>query len=191
MITVSVPCPCGATLLLHHTTCPSCKTPVSPELREALEERLESSHPDYREAKERVRRTAMALLVLAILHAVIGLFLYAVSTRSDLVPAHRLESQGEVFTLAANLAVGAVFFACYRAAARAPLAALSAALAFWVAVRLAIIVSAPAELLLSFTSFSGITTLFVRIVVLVALARGVLGALRLRALVAEVKRDPA
>jgi hypothetical protein len=177
---VSVPCPCGAAIRLQRATCPSCGAPVSPELREALEVRFEASHAEYREAKEQVRRSSAVLLVLALLHLGFGVLMFLVARSGELVPPTPEEASASLFSLVGDGIVGGALLACYLVARRAPAAGLSAALAVWLGVRLVSFAVAPASLLLSFLSATGIAALLGKVVVVVLLARGLMAARTLR-----------
>jgi hypothetical protein len=186
---ISVPCPCGAELLLGHAACPSCRAAIPPELKEALEQRLEGSYAEYREAKREVARASILLLVFGLLHLVVGL-------PGSLLAAGSVQaSGGDVLlgqlSLVADGAIGVAFLACWHAARRAPVAATTAALAIWTVVRLALFLVAPAELLLSFLSAGGIAILIGKVAVFVLLARAVLAARRLRALQEGIARGGA
>jgi hypothetical protein len=171
---ISVPCPCGAQLFFRHRACPSCGAPVSPALREALEARLESSHAEYREARDDVRRASTLLLVLGLLHLAMAGLLWLIASSYD--------RAGVV----ANGLIGVALLGCQRAARRAPVAATAAGLSTFVLVRLALFLLAPAEILLSFLSLVGILTTMAKIAVLFVLARGVLSALRFRRIEAQL-----
>jgi hypothetical protein len=154
--TVSVPCSCGGKLYPRHDACPSCGAPVSPEARTALEARLEGTHPNYREAKTQVRRSATLLLVLGLLHLAFGFFSYD------------------------NALVGLALLGCWHMAMRAPLAAMTTGLAIWTLVNLSLFLIHPASFVLSFLSPALLGILFGKLAVCLLLVRATWVARRLR-----------
>jgi hypothetical protein len=174
--TVSVPCRCGENLLLRHAVCPSCRTAVPITLREALEERLASSHAEYGEARREVRRASIAALVLGLLHVAACAFVLLLTARSGALREADDEVLVALLPIVAKGAMGIVLLGCYRAARRAPFAAMTTALAIWTAHFLV----APGEILLSFVSAAGVLSLMARVAALVVLIRGALAAWRLR-----------
>jgi hypothetical protein len=186
-IPITVPCPCGAPLSLGHTACPSCRTPISPALRDALDARLESAHADYREARQAVSRAAILLLVLGILHLLAVPVLALLASSAAPSPGPGVDAPVALL-LASNGAVGLALLACWRAAKRAPLTAMTVALGTWFVVRLALVLLAPAAVLLSFASAGGILTLLAKAAVFLVLGRGFLGARRLRSIQESLAR---
>jgi hypothetical protein len=160
---VSVPCSCGAKLFPRHAACPACGTVVAPATRAALEARLEGTHPEYRDTKRTVRRVANALLVVGLLHVVAGVGLGMAGSGFD-----------------ENVLIGLALAGCWRMAKRAPIAAMTAGLAIWVLLHVSALLLAPRDLLLAFTSASGVILLFEKLAVFAALIGAARAARRLR-----------
>ena len=188
---ISVPCRCGATLLLGYAACPSCQTKVSPELREALDTRLESAHSEYREAKRELDHASAILLVLGLLHVVVGALVLFLAGGFDSTSATGEAARGALVSPVANGVIGVALFGCYYAARRAPTAAMTAALATWALARLVLCLVAPAEILLSFLSAMGIGILLAKVAVFIVLVQGVQAGRRLRLIREGVTLDSA
>ena len=179
---VTVPCAkCNVPVGIKDDVCPSCRAPVSRQLRAALEARLDASDEDYRDAKLTARRaSAVPLVVGAVCLTIAGVLLYA-----DL--ATDLGGQGLASTTVATCigaaVLGLLLIACFVWTRRAPVAGLGAALAIWlVAIALAVGASPLQWLVHSFASLRGVLQLFATIVGLFILARGLAAALRVRRL---------
>ncbi len=147
------------------------------ELREAIEASLEAAHSEYREANQRVRRSATVLLMVALLYLSFGLLLYLVSAGDEFTPLTELESRQRIGALVDNTLVGSALLGSYFATRRAPLPAFVAALGVWMAQVLAFSL-APSTLLLAFLSASGVALLMAKIVVFVLLVLGAVAAHR-------------
>lgn len=182
MLDVSVPCgSCSAPIRFRDRVCPACGARVSPDLRSALEARLEASSADFRELKENVGSASLVLLILALLHLGLGVLVFIVERRADLMPAEHGTDEALV-SLIGNSTIGVAMLACYGGSRRAPVAALTAALVVWIGVNVIAWIGSPQSFLYAFLSLSGVASLFAKLVVLILLLRGLRSAYRVRAL---------
>jgi hypothetical protein len=171
MAVVSVPCPaCRAALRLGDDACSSCGTPATAGLRDALSSRLEAMDADYRDARERMRRTGSVILVVALLYLAVAAFSLSMNLRTSDGAASGIAT----VVLGSRLAVGLTLFACYLVARSVPTAGIAAALAFWLGAQVVLGATSPESLLPSFLSASGVATSFAKIVFAVLLLRGLL-----------------
>lgn len=132
----------------------------------------------FRELKQKGRSASTIVLMLACLHLGMGLVLYFVRRQSDLVPTDASTAE-DVAVLIANVAIGFTMLACFAWSKRAPLAALTAALGGWLGVHALAAATSPLTLL---------GGLFVKILVFVLLARGMLAAAQAAALKRKIVR---
>ena len=189
MIQVSVPCPCGADIAFRDAACPACKTPVSRALRDDLEARLEHAYREYGEAKQNVRRVAMAMIVLGALHVVVALLIYYLLVADPVLAP--VDSLADAAPLLPNGVLGLLLIACAAWSRRSPNAAFVVALVLWLVTQALVYMALPAQFFLSFLSATGITGLFAKVIVVVMLVRGLLAARRVDAIRADVVRGAA
>ncbi|MDI1480941.1 hypothetical protein [Polyangium sp. y55x31] len=185
MIHVSVPCQCGADISFASAACPGCKSPVSRALRDDLDARLEYAHTEYGEARQRLRRSTMALFVLGAIYVVIALFLiYALGSE----PAASIDSLVVTLPFLSNGVIGLMFIACAAWSRRSPTAAFSVALGIWLVTQTLMYVTLPALFLMAFLSAGGIAGLFAKVVLLFFLSRALFAARRVDEIRTEVAR---
>ena len=191
MIDVSVPCQCGADISFGHTACPSCKAPVTRALRDDLEARLEHTHTEYAEAKQKMSRSATALFVLGAIYVVLALMLYHFFWGAPVGTSLDADAMVAGLPLLSNGFLGLLFIACAASARRWPNAAFTVALAIWFVTQILVYVAQPAPFFTAFLSANGIGGHFAKVVVLVLLVRALLAARRVDAIRAEMARGPS
>lgn len=167
---VSVPCAhCAKPIVFRDTQCPACGARVPPNLRRALEDRLEASDADFRALKDSIRSASMVVILLGLLYVGWGVVLYLLMMAAD--PGRVGRPPGATAGVVVDLVIGAGMFVCAAWCRKAPSKALVTALAIWVGVQLAAAVVFP------LTLFSG---WLVKIIALVLLPRGIYAAFKAR-----------
>lgn len=176
-MTVSIPCAsCSQQIRFGKRACSACGRSISSEEATALESRFEAMHSDFRDAKAVVFRGLTAALVAGLLTiAIAGLRVFLTSTASD--PDVEPSS---VTPAIADLLLGLSLVACWFGRGRSPALTSITALLIWFAALATPFVASPALALLGIASPSGVALTLARVAVLVALARGVPAALRMR-----------
>jgi hypothetical protein len=180
---VSVPCPsCRAPILIGQRVCSACERAVERALLDALLERFEAADEDYRDAREQARRASIVMLVVALFQIAIGGVWFVLDQTAGESAAPT--TLGAVAFIR-PLVVGAALLGCFVWTIRAPVAGLGVGLALWLGVELLVIGLAPALLLISFLSATGVAILLAKIVAVGLLTRGLLAALSARAMLAR------
>ena len=202
---VTVPCGvCPGVIALGATTCPGCGRPVTDQDRAVLQVRLEGADFAAHERGRRVREGSKWIGALAILFAVSGPILFAMSqTQADQALAHLKDFNddeqlqpidGKTYTagelraavarepyqvLVTSLVVAGLMGVLWFWARRAPLPAIACALALFVVVQVVSAVLDPSSI------YKGI---IVKLLALAALGKGLKAALAARA---AMQRQPA
>jgi len=190
MLDVNVPCgSCSAPIRFRDRVCPACGARVSPDLRSALEARLEASSADFRELKEHVGSASLVLLIVGLLHLGIGALIFIVERRADMVPAEHGADEA-LASLIGSCTIGVAMLACYGGSRRAPVAAMTAALVIWIGVNVVAWIESPQSFLYAFLSLAGVASLFAKLVVLILLLRGLRSAYRVRSLERRLASPP-
>ena len=154
---VSVPCEkCGDAIRFGQVTCPGCRSPVSRDLRRALEERLEASSSDFRSMRNRVREVGILLLVLGLLTLVLGGFVFF-SYPESIDPNELLY---ERVGLAFNCVVGCSMLVASRLVDTHPQKTIIIVFAGWVLIQVLVVLVFPLAL------FTGLVEKFVTLLVL-------------------------
>lgn len=199
MVDVSVPCAtCGKAVRGGDEFCESCGAKVGEELKGALRERLEASHTGFKKHREQLRSAQSTIGILSILFVLGGVVLFFVtkgkvddalsklSTASDAAPLVetvagaatvgelRAALQREPWqVLGLNLFLAVVMLVLWFWSRRAALPAIITALGIYVTVIIASALAGPTTLA------QGV---FIKIVVVAALAKGVQSTLAARKL---------
>jgi hypothetical protein len=182
---VTVPCSsCTAPVGFPGRRCPRCGAGLSSDLRAALEARLEAADEDFRDARANVRTASSILLQLALITMAIGVGEYVLMATSGFdAPAERAEWAAE---LVLQLALGAVFLGCFAWVKDSPVLAIATGLVVWLGVQIAVTVALPLTAMPM--GLAGFLVAFYRLVVFVLLVRGLVAAVRGRALLRKVTR---
>jgi hypothetical protein len=180
---VTVPCPsCAAPVGFPGRVCPSCKAQVPRPQRDALEARLESADEDFRDGRANIRTAGTILLLLSLLSFALGAGRYLLGTSTGFESgADRLVA---LVQLAPDAVAGGVFLACFAVARRSPVIAIAAGLLLWTANQVAQTVASPISALPF--GLVGFVNAFLRLVVLLLLVRGLVAAIRGRALIRKM-----
>jgi hypothetical protein len=125
------------------------------------------------------------------LHVVVGALVLFLAGAFDSTSATGEAARGALVSPVANGVIGVALLGCYYAVRRAPIAAMMAALAIWALARLVLFIVAPAEILLSFLSATGIGILLAKVAVFIILIQGVLATRRLRTIREGITSDSA
>jgi hypothetical protein len=200
VVEVSVPCAsCSGSIRIGDDFCQSCGASVSRDLKAALERRLEASSYTMSQSAKRVREASHVIIGLCVLFVISGIVLYFVqqskaadalsnlSALSDdmLVPetsgatartVAELRKQIEIepyLTLALNLVLGAMMLGLYFWSRRSALPAIMTAFAVYIVVQIGNALFEPQ------TIFQGV---FIKIIVIIALIKGLRAALAARQL---------
>jgi hypothetical protein len=177
MPTISVPCDsCGAAIRFGRASCPACGALVSPELRRALEARLEASDSDFRELKQKARSASSVVLVLGALHLGLGAFIILVD-RTATLAAHEHWDAAIIAGGIVNGIIGIGMMTCFVWSRRAPGMAVAAGLAIWISANVVAAVLSPLTLL-SYPLF--------KLIALGLLVRGIVAAVQATSLRARV-----
>ncbi len=172
MVAIDVPCQdCGAPVGLDDPACRACGELLSPDLRLALDERLEAASPDLRELRERVRSARYLLLVLAIAYAGVALIYLVVDGDTAAAPSFFVETYG-------HFAFAAVFLGLFVMARWLAGAAIALALGLFLLLQLLDFVGNPAGLFASFLGLLGVGRLTMKLGMLVLLCRAAVAAFR-------------
>jgi hypothetical protein len=148
-------------------------------VRDALEARLESADEDFRDARANVRRAASILLLIALFTAFLAVGRYVLDVSSELDgPAERTNALAELLV---ELALSGFLLGCFACVKRWPVSAVSAGLAAWLAAQVAMTIANPLTAIP--LGLSGFLGAFLRLVVLLLLVRGFIGAIRGQALI--------
>lgn len=186
MLDVSVPCAgCGAANRFGELRCDGCGARVGRDARDALHARLEASSDDYRDLMTQVNAGRAVLLVASLAYlAFVGVSLPAFLASGDVEPgAHQLLVMGFVV----DVSIGSTFLVLWAAARRHPAMALLLAAALWLAAQLMIVVVS----LLAGAYLLIFTGLWLKVVVAILMARGIVAGIRARQIVAGLKRASA
>jgi len=199
VVEVSVPCSsCAGRVRLGDDFCESCGAEIGPELKRALQERLEASDSKAAERGKLVNSASSTILILSVLFVLGGIIFYFISqnkadealrsiamldeSQALATPVAGAETVGELREriqreplqlLGLNLMLAVVMAALYVWSKRALLAAIITALAIYVAVHVASALIDPTTLA------QGV---IMKVIIVAALVRGIKSALDSRAL---------
>lgn len=162
---VSVPCgSCRASIRFGRSSCPQCGAPVSTELADALEARLEATSNEFHTMRNRIIEARILLVVLGVLQIALTLFLYLA------VPDHTLDDSVNAPTDLVTLASCVIGIGMILAAGRArrrPVDTFLIVIGCWVALQTIGFIANPLSL---------VQGLLAKIVFMIILGRGLYAA---------------
>ena len=185
---IGVPCSaCSTNIRFGELCCSSCQLLVSPQLRDALERRLESTSAEFRTLKHNVFIASTSLLIIGIASLCIGFGLYYIEADSMPSSAAAMELVGARISLAGNLLICVAMVACFFWARRSPTLALITALVAWLALQIAMVAATG---LIGIEAVS-LRAIIIKIAILAVLLRGIGSAIvarRLRSKLTAVRQ---
>jgi hypothetical protein len=186
---VSVSCKCGEAIFPLDGACPACHVPITLELKDSLESRLEASHSEYANAKRVVFSSRSWLLWVALVYFVWAALIFGATYFADnYVPTYPEEARARHLEILDRVWMGTLLLSCRAGAKRNPGTAFAVCLGVLLVARVGVYVAFPQLLIALLTSLFGYVLIGLFVATVFMLIRGIVAARRLRAILSSMRR---